>query len=172
MAVKQNALDLTSEFPHAARAVEESFYVDDGLVGADTDAAILLQKELQDLFHRGGLLLCKWNSSKPIVIEDLPPELKDSQLLRPITDRQEYTKALGVEWNSKMDHFRIVVSDLPPLKDLTKRAMVSDIAKTYDVLGRFSPTIVKVKILLQRLWECGIGWDEAVPPDLHKTWLT
>ena len=47
MAVKRNTLDLASEFPHAAHAVEESFYVDDGLVGADTtDAAILLQKEL------------------------------------------------------------------------------------------------------------------------------
>ena len=113
-------------------------------------------------------MLRKWNSSEPIVVEDLPPELKDSQLLRPITDRQECTKALGVKWNSKMDHFRIVVSDLPPLKDLTKRTMVSDITKTYDVLGWFSPTI-KVKILLQRLWERGISWDEAVPPDLHKT---
>lgn len=34
------------------------------------------------------------------------------------------------------------------------RILVSDIAKTFDVLGWFSPTIVKVKILLQRLWKC------------------
>ena len=31
MCVKQNALDLSLEFPLAARAVEDSFYVDDGL---------------------------------------------------------------------------------------------------------------------------------------------
>ena len=31
---------------------------------------------------------------------------------------------------------------------ITKRALVSDIAKTYDILGWFSPAIIKVKILL------------------------
>ena len=33
--VKQNALEHASEFPLAVKAVEESFYVDDGLAGAD-----------------------------------------------------------------------------------------------------------------------------------------
>ena len=36
MAVKQNAVDLTLEFPSAAKAVDQSFYVDDGLTGADS----------------------------------------------------------------------------------------------------------------------------------------
>ena len=36
MAVKQNALDLTIEYPQASTVVERSFYVDDGLTGAYT----------------------------------------------------------------------------------------------------------------------------------------
>ena len=44
MAIKQNAIDLAPDYPLAAKVVDESFYVDDGLTGADTvDEAIELQ---------------------------------------------------------------------------------------------------------------------------------
>ena len=36
MSVKQNALEPADRYPPAARAVEEEFYVDDGLTGADS----------------------------------------------------------------------------------------------------------------------------------------
>ena len=47
MAVRQNAIDHISVFPLAAEPVLTSFYVDDGLTGADSiDEAISLQKQL------------------------------------------------------------------------------------------------------------------------------
>ena len=50
MAVKQNAIDFAEEFPLAASAVHASFYVDDGLVGADSaEEATRLQQQLQEL---------------------------------------------------------------------------------------------------------------------------
>ena len=48
---------------------------------------------------------------------------------------------------------------------------MSDIAKTFDVLEWFSPTIVKAKILLQRVWEAGIDWDQDVPEHIAEEWL-
>lgn len=48
--------------------------------------------------------------------------------------------------------------------------LVSDVAKTFDVLGWFAPTIILVKILLQRLWELKIGWDDDVPPSVRGVW--
>ena len=48
--------------------------------------------------------------------------------------------------------------------------MTSDIAKTYDVLGWFAPSVIYVKILLQRLWEAKIEWDDPVPPDVQSSW--
>jgi len=48
--------------------------------------------------------------------------------------------------------------------------LVSDIARTYDVLGWFAPAILKVKFLLQKVWESKIGWDE-VPASVHQEWL-
>ena len=51
MSVRLNATDLAHKYPLAAKAVDESFYVDDGVTGADsTEERIELQKQLQDLF--------------------------------------------------------------------------------------------------------------------------
>ena len=76
-----------------------------------------------------------------------------------------------MEWNAKLDHFCLTITDLPPHENLTKRALASDIAKMFDVLGWFAPVTIKAKILLQGLWEEGLGWDETVPSALEQTWL-
>ena len=58
MAVRTNAIKNKLTHPRAALAVEKSFYVDDRLTGADSiSEAIALQKELQQLFDKGGFLL-------------------------------------------------------------------------------------------------------------------
>ena len=50
------------------------------------------------------------------------------------------------------------------------RNLVSEIALIYDILGWCSPTIIKVKILFQRVWEHGSGWDEPVPSKVETAW--
>ena len=80
----------------------------------------------------------------------------------------DYTKTLGIEWNTGMDHFRLTVAKLPPLDNVTKIVLVSDIAKTFDVLGWFSPATI---ILLQRLWEQKVDWDDQVPTSIYDSWL-
>ena len=97
MAVKQNATDLAHKYPLAAKAVDDCFYVDDALAGADsTEEAIKLQKQLHNLFSQGGFLLRKWNSNDPAVLQHMAPELKDSQTKYTITDVETYTKTLGI----------------------------------------------------------------------------
>ena len=172
MAIKQNAEDFASQYPLASRAVNDSFYVDDGLTGANTrEEAIELQHQLQSLFQQGDFLLRKWNSNDPSVLQHLPPELKDSQPLHSIASSDQYTKTLGVEWNPVLDHFRITVSRISAAKDFTKRTLVSDIARTFDVLGWFAPSVIKLKILLQRVWEHKVDWDDTVPTEIIDDWL-
>ena len=55
----------------------------------------------------------------------------------------------------------------------TKRGIISDIAKTFDILGWISPCIITMKVLYQRLWELELDWDDAIPQELqveHNTW--
>ena len=171
MAVKQNAIDYATEYPQAAQVVYDSFYVDDCLTGADSvEEAIRLHCQLSSLFDKGGFLLRKWNSSNYTVLESIPESLRDAQTQHVLPTEEEYTKTLGVEWNSKKDHFRLTVSDPPPLETLTKRGLASDVAKTFDILGWFAPATITVKILLQRLWEEKLGWDDPVPRHIKDVW--
>lgn len=104
-------------------------------------------------------------------MENVPAELKEKCSTQTLPSPEEYTKTLGIEWNAHHDHFRLTVADLPPLESITKRLLVSDIAKTFDVLGWFSPSTIVVKILLQQLWESKVDWDEPIPPEIRETWL-
>ena len=139
--VKQNAVNLSSLFPHAATVVDQSLYVDDCLCGADSiKEATSLQSELQDMFERGGFVLRKWNSNSPLVLEHIPTDLKDAKCLLLIPSPTEYTKTLGVERCAAMDHFRLSVSALPPPENLTKRSLIAG-SKDQCLIERSSQTI-------------------------------
>lgn len=171
MSLKQNAMECAKTYPLAARAAQESFYVDDGLVGADSvPEAVQLQNQLQKLFSKAGFTLCKWRSSESSALLHLDPDLLDKSSSQHLPEEDEFTKALGIEWNSVRDCFRLTVSQFPVHDTLTKRTLVSDIARTYDVLGWFAPSVILVKVLLQQVWEARIGWDEAVPPAIAESW--
>jgi hypothetical protein len=48
--------------------------------------------------------------------------------------------------------------------------LVSDVVKVFDVLGWFAPATVRMKILLQRLWEQKSDWDDPVPAGIGELW--
>ena len=172
MSLRQNALDLGHEFPLASKVVEDNFYVDDCLTGADSiEGAIFLHDELCDLFKRGGFLLRKWNSSESAVLQSINPDLKDSIKVLIVSGSEEYTKALGLEWNTAGDHFRLTITNLPSPAIVTKRILISNIAKIFDVFGWLSPIVIKVKVLLQRLWEAKLDWDDPVSLPIQDIWL-
>ena len=52
---------------------------------------------------------------------------------------------------------------LPTRFSSTKRGIISDVARTFDVLGWLAPTIVTMKVLYQQLWEEKLAWDEELP---------
>ena len=121
MAVRQNAIDHIGEFPLTAEAVLTSFYFDDSLTGADSiDEAISMQKQLQTLFAKGRFFLRRWNSNTPSVVEPINSELRDSQNVLSIMESPGYTKTLRIEWNSRLDQFRITVNKLSQCDKVTK----------------------------------------------------
>ena len=172
MCVKRNTLDFAMEYPNAAKVVNESFYVEDCLTGSDTpEGAIKLHHELMALFDNGGFLLRKWISSDPSILQQIDPNLRDAQCTLSISNPESYIKTLGIERNSTSGWFCLTVAAVPLINGLTKRALISDIAKVFDILGWYSPTIVKTKILLQLLWSERMGWDDSVPQAILQEWL-
>ena len=172
MAVKHNAIQHEQQFPLAAQAVKEAFYVDDGLTGADnTVEAIHLREELQQLFNKGHFTLRKWNSSDPTVLKSIPAELRDAQDVLCISEFEHNSATtLGVKWDAKSDVFHIQISKPPEQTRLTKRQLLSDISKVFDVLGWYAPSTILMKILLQETWESNVGWDDMVSDGIMETW--
>ncbi len=122
------------------------------------------------MFRCGGCPLRKWNSSNPEVLKGIDPSLKETPESITLSESGLYTKALGLEWNVKHDNFRLTMNNVNKSDRLTKRMLVSNIAKLFDVLGLLSPIVIKMKILLQCLWELRIDWDDYVPSKILEVW--
>ena len=73
--------------------------------------------------------------------------------------------------SAHLDHFGLTVASMQETDKMIKRALVSDIPTIIiDVLRWFAPSTIKMKILLQQVWESGIGWYDLLPP-MYKSWL-
>lgn len=54
---------------------------------------------------------------------------------------------------------------------MTKRTILSTIAKIFDPLGILAISTILAKITLQKLWLEKISWDEQVPTAIRNNWL-
>ena len=164
-------MDYQHKYPQAAKAALDDFYIDDGLTGEDTaDDAIGLQRDMQSLFALGCFRLRKWRASDRTVEQSIEQDLRDQQPSCLISHSENLTKVLGLVWDTITDTFRPMIPSVCETGRLTKRKLLSDIAKLFDILGWCSPAIIIPKLLLQRLWAECTGWDETVPPAIGEVW--
>ena len=126
-----------ARWPLAAKAIRESFYVDDGLPSIQTNQeAILLQQQLQDLFAAGGFKLHKWDSNSTEILNCIPQEIRRNQAISKLGDSDNFVKTLGMEYNSSKDCFRFSSADLSiDPSHLTKRSVLSDSSKIFTHLA-------------------------------------
>ena len=114
----------------------DCFYVDDGLLGADSvDDAVCLRDELQRLFFAGAFTLMKWRTSYKAVEMHIPSHLHDQDRTQLITYTEVYTLVVGVEWDATTDAFRPLVPTnytYEPWK-LSKKRLLSEVAKLFNV---------------------------------------
>ena len=140
--LQQAAADFGSDYPSASWHVHNSFYVDDLLGGADTIEQALddLYRSLRSMLGKGGFELRKWRSSSAKVLEEIPTELLEPMPTQDLVGRHSasYPKALGVVWDSHSDTMATHI-ELPDAFVSSKRGIISDVARTFDVLGWLSP---------------------------------
>src|SRR6201990_1417933 len=48
----------------------------------------------------------------------------------------------------------------------TKRLLLSAVSKIFDPLNLFLPVTLKGRLLIRKLWQLGLNWDEKVPSDV------
>ncbi|XP_017468483.1 PREDICTED: uncharacterized protein LOC108360631 [Rhagoletis zephyria] len=156
--------------PLAAKAIKQHFYVDDFMACAiNARLAIELKNELCTILSKGGFHLRKWASNSGTFMQSI--ETRDRELnSETIIDTSQAIKTLGLLWDTSRDCFKYSVN-LPIIEQtVTKRAVLSDIAKIFDPIGWLSPVVNAMKIFMQKLWLRGLGWDDELPNDLYNKW--
>ena len=173
--LQQTGEDHGKRYPEAQWHIKNSFYVDDFLAGASTpEEAISLFNELMEITEKASFHLKKWRSNSQEVLQHIPKEIQELMPTQELIDQQSatYPKALGMSWDSKEDCMATSIN-ISETYTPSKRGVIRDIAKTFDVLGWVSPVIVPMKILYRELWQTKADWDDEVSQEhaeRHKTW--
>jgi len=53
---------------------------------------------------------------------------------------------------------------------ITKRELLQESSKLFDLISILTPVTIQAKILIQRIWRQQIEWDEPLGTDLAKEW--
>nr|XP_026492511.1 uncharacterized protein LOC113398129 [Vanessa tameamea]XP_026492512.1 uncharacterized protein LOC113398130 [Vanessa tameamea] len=169
--LQQLALDEKSKYPIAAKITLQDFYMDDLLTGGDNEFEIIeIYDQMNRLMNAGGFCLQKWCTNSEKLLNHIKADkIRSDQAV--IFKENNMIKVLGICWNKNTDNFEYLhhlpEADMP----VTKRKVLSDIARLYDPLGWIAPVIITAKIYMQKLWKSGLAWDDNLTPDLLKEWL-
>lgn len=169
--IKRLAEIYQEQYRNAAEIIRRDIYVDDLITGfRSAEEAVQTCQEINNILQSAGFKLRKWTSNESNILKALHD--KDEPISTLSLGDNEHTKTLGIQWSPKQDILTYHIEALPECYPITKRNILSDVAKIYDPLGLVSPCIIISKIIIQKLWTLKLDWDESVPQDLHDTWTS
>ena len=120
------------------------------------------QEEIINLLKVGSFPIRKWSSNEAELVKWLPSEMLAVAPLV-LFDNSTSLAILGISWRPHNDKFRFEIDVQPLSSVVTKRSILSSIARIFDPMGWLSFIVISVKILLQSLWLLKVGWDDALP---------
>lgn len=166
--LKQLAVENERINPIASAAIAENMYVDDLLGGADDIGdAIKLRDDVTDILCSGQFNLRKWVANDTRII---PANEAGDTLKAVVLGENDTNKTLGILWNPAHDTFQYRAESNFIRSKITKRVILSEISRIYDILGMLAPIITVAKLIMQSLWVDKLPWDEPVSTKLHDAW--
>jgi hypothetical protein len=131
-----------------------------------------LQHYLSSLLQTAGLTLRKWASNNSTFLDTIPKELQETQQTLPL-DNEDGVTTLGLLWNPTTDQLQVKHSYNPgetTNSTSTKRTVLATTVSIFDPLGLLRPAVISYKILLQKLWQEKLPWNELLPAHLQQEW--
>lgn len=163
------AEDEGHDFLLAAKILKRDLYVDNLITGASTiTEAQEICNQMNALLSKACLKLRQWASNEPTILANVDEKCLDNDFK---LNKNCMLKTLGIFWKAKEDIFvyTIKVPELP--SKISKRIILSEIAKLFDPLGLLGPVILYAKLIMQELWMSKVTWDEFVPSSIYYNWL-
>ncbi|CAI6362986.1 unnamed protein product [Macrosiphum euphorbiae] len=169
VACLHKSTDINTMCPKVAQVIKNDFCVDDCLTGASTlSEALNLRNELIKCLSKNGFELSKWTANHVDLLKYIPVPNENS--LYSLNMETEAIKTLGLYWEANSDCFIYKVSLPVTEHKITKRGILSNIARLFDPLGFLGPVIVIAKILMQHLWKLKINWDNELSIEMQMQW--
>ncbi|XP_065204375.1 uncharacterized protein LOC135834427 [Planococcus citri] len=159
-------MSILSSDPEVANIILKSFYMDNGTIAVKSvEQAIAIQHRLHDVLLKHGFRLTKYQSNSKEFLNSLDPSLIEP-LATKVIGGDEFVSLLGLVWYTDKDEFGILIksSEIPVIA--TKRIILSEISKVFDILGILTPVTIRGKLLMQSVWREGRKWDEEVSYEL------
>lgn len=120
--------------------------------------------------REGGFKLQKWCSNSHDLLDHIIKKNQRSSSSI-VFKSSDSIKVLGLSWNKNTDQFEYHFN-LPDTddEDVTKRKVLSTIARLYDPMGWIAPVIITSKIFIQKLWKSKLSWEEKLNSQLLPEW--
>jgi hypothetical protein len=158
-----------------ARKLMTSIYVDNCVSSFDNYREYTeFRSAAVDLLAQAKMELRQWECS---AVEDSGVGLQGdsgcglesgSGVLQDIEESDSTTNVLGLRWDKRSDCLSVVLPSEVHPATITKRAILSCVAKTFDPMGFLAPATLQLKLLLQEAWGFKLGWDEEVPTSVKN----
>ena len=130
-----------------------------------------VMQDIDKVLESGGFAVKGWTLNKAFT---------ETQNLERGFNPQEEREVLGLVWNCNTDEFRFKVKlEFPSPTDLsvhlqpkiTKRRIVSQVARIYNSIGFAASFIIRAKMGMQKLWKLGVNCDDELPCNVQEKWI-
>ena len=174
--LKRVAIDNEDEFPIAAKAIQNNFYMDDFIKSVETpEEAIKVFKQLQPLLSKHGFELKKWITNSDVLTNAIPEDLRSISKTKQVEvePSQEGSSVLGLQWTDTYDSLQVCRGTSKEVETpITQRKILSLVSSVFDPLGLFAPFNVHMRRLLKSIWtKNGQHWDNSVEPNEEEGFL-
>ena len=135
-------------YSFATHVLKDCCYMDDIAFSVNNEhEAIKIKDEVNTILSSGKFSVKGWHSNSKLV-----DEFSDAATI----------DVLGHVWDKQLDLFKVKYSALKLPKIVTKRIILSTIAKLWDPLEILSPVTINLRIFMQSLWQSKLSWDEPI----------
>ena len=144
-----------------ASLIKDKFYVDNLVLSSNQGVTLpFMINSIKEIMMSGGLPLREWGSNCPAILSLLNEEEKVSS---------SEMKILGYLYNSSQDILQLKVTQLN--RDAsTKRMILSSLSSVFDPVGIFSPILLQGKLIIRKLCQQVVDWDQPVNTEVSTLW--
>lgn len=152
IALRQTAKEGNHVNQRAAATNTDNSYMDDICDSVHTvEEAQTLIKEVDNMLEKGGMNIKGWLSNKDL---EQQSENRPERVMKPL-QQNSGEKVLGVAWDCSND-LLCFITKVKCLKPITKRKILSQVAKVYDPIGFATAFLIRAITRIMASWS-GLG---------------